>query len=128
MGRRSEMETLVERLPRSPQARERAKVILLTLAGHWSVQHGCDHLGIGRTRFQVLRTRLLDGGTAAVEERPSGRPVEAHRTPSATEAQLRASLRELDAELRRVRAELDVARSGAGPAVDRMLMAKAVRR
>ncbi len=74
MGRRSEMETLVERTEASPEARERTKVILLTLARHWSVQDGCAHLGVKRTRFQDLRRRMLCGATRALEEGAAGRP------------------------------------------------------
>ena len=45
MGRKSEMQTLVDLVEASAQARERAKAILLTLARTWSVQAGCRRLG-----------------------------------------------------------------------------------
>ncbi len=54
MGRRSEAEPLVDRTQASGQARERAKVILLTLGRDVSVREGCERLRISRTRFQDL--------------------------------------------------------------------------
>ena len=59
MGRRSEMPLLVDSIEASPQARKRAEVILKTLARQCSVQQGCFELGVGRTRFQDLRQRMI---------------------------------------------------------------------
>ena len=127
MGRRSEMETLVERTEASPEARERTKVILLTLARHWSVQDGCAHLGVKRTRFQDLRRRMLCGATRALEEGAAGRPRRREDRESCEMQALRRQIAELEAELRRSEVELDIARSEAGAAVERRRAAKAVR-
>jgi DNA-binding HxlR family transcriptional regulator len=102
------MDRLVESIEASPQARERAQAILRTLAQKWSVQAGCRCLGVGRTRFQDLRQRMLGAAVAL--------------------SMLRRRLAELEQELRRTQAELDVARSEAGAAVSARLAAKRVRR
>lgn len=122
------MHTLVDSTGASPQARERAKVILLTLAQKWSVQAGCRWLGVGRTRFQDLRQRMLAAAAAALEERAAGRPRRQVQRTCRQLSTLRRRLAELEQELRRTQAELDVARSEAGPAVSARLATKRVRR
>jgi hypothetical protein len=122
------MHTLVESIEASPQARERAKVILLTLAQKWSVQAGCRWLRVGRTRFQDLRQRMLGAAVAALEERAAGRPRSQVQRTCRQLSTLRRRLVELEQELRRTQAELDVARSEAGPVVSARLAAKRVRR
>ena len=122
------MPTLLETIEASPQARERAKVILLTLGRRWSVAAGCRGLRVGRTRFQELRQRMLAAAVGALEERPAGRPRrEVERTCREISA-LRRRLVAMERELRRAQTELDIARSEAGAAVTVRLAAKAVRR
>ena len=128
MGRRSEMESLVERIEASRAARERTKVILLTLAGQWSVRAGFDRLGVSRTRFQDLRRRCLDGAARAVEERPAGRPRRVARVDPDLVPVLRRCIQELKGDIRRLRTELHLARSGVGEVIERRRTAKAVRR
>jgi len=122
------MEPLVDRILESPLARERAKVMLLTMGGGWTVKQGCERLGISRTRFQVLRRRFLAGAGAAVEERPQGRPPKPVEKASETALHLLAEIETLKRDLERTRVELDLARSGIGEAVERRVRAKAVRR
>ena len=124
MGRKSEMDSLVEAVEASPQARERAQVILATLARQCSVQGGCQKLGMGRTRFQDLQRRMVRAAVGALEERPVGRPrLQLARTCRQLST-LRLRLSELERDLRRSQAELDIARSEAGPAVTVRLTAK----
>lgn len=122
------MQTRVDATGASPQARERAKVILATLAGTMSVQKGCRRLGVGRTRFQDLRRRLLGAAVGALEEKPAGRPrVRVARTCRQLAA-LRRRLASVEQELVRTQVELDIARSDAGPAVTARLAARRTRR
>ena len=72
MGRQSEMTALVDLAGASEMARERAKVMLLTLGGGWSVHDGLARLGVSRTRFQDLRRTMLRAAVSALEERPAG--------------------------------------------------------
>ena len=122
------MHRLVESIEASPQARERAQVILRTLARKCSVQAGCRSLGVGRTRFQDLRQRMLGAAIAALEERPAGRPRSRVQQTCRQLLTVRRRLAELEQELRRTQAELDIARSEAGGAVSARLAAKRVGR
>ena len=122
------MQALVDGTRASRDARERTKVILLTLARESSVQTGYERLGMGRTRFQDLRRRMIEGAVQALEERPAGRPRRRRERDGSELQELRGRLVELEQELLRTRAELDVARSGAAAAVQARLVAKGVRR
>ena len=122
------MQALVDGTRASRDARERTKVILLTLARESSVQTGYERLGMGRTRFQDLRRRMIEGAVQALEERPAGRPRRRRERDGSELQELRGRLVELEQELLRTRAELDVARSGTAAAVQARLVAKGVRR
>jgi hypothetical protein len=122
------MQTLVDTVQASPQARERAKVILLTLARQMSVQQGCRWLGVGRTRLQDQRRRMLEAAVRALEERPAGRPRIRVQQTCRQLATVRRRLATLELELRRTEAELAIARSDAGAAVTARLTAKGGRR
>lgn len=122
------MQTLVDAIEASPQARERTKVILLTLARQCSVQSACRDLGVGRTRFQDLRRRMIGAAVGALEERAAGRPRLRVATTCRQLATLRRRLADLEQELRRAEAQLDIARSEAGAAVLARLTAKGGRR
>lgn len=128
MGRKSEMGKLVDTTEASEQARERAKVMMRTLAGTCSVQAGCRSLGMGRTRFQDLRRRLLGAAVGALEERPAGRPRLQVAKTCRQLSTLRRRLAGLECDLRRAQAELDIARGEAGSAVTARLAAKGGRR
>jgi len=129
MARRSDLHRLVDRNEQaSPEARERAKVILLTLAGTMSVEQACRWLHIGRTRFQDVRRRMLAAAVAALEEKPAGRPrSQLEKTRRGLPA-WRRRLESLEHELRIAQAELDIARSGAGPAAARRVAARSARK
>lgn len=128
MGRRSEMTTLVERIEASQAARERAKVILLTLSRQWSVEAGCTRLGVKRTRFQDLRRRMIRGAVAALEEKSAGRPPSPRVEEPAEVCSLRQRVQELEHELRCRQVELEIVRGGVADAVARRLAAREARR
>jgi len=121
------MRALVDAVPASPDARERTKVIFSTLAQSCSVQAGCRRLGMERTRFQDLRRRLIRAAVESVQERAVGRPRKPVRSLGRSRA-LQERIVRLEQELARARAELDIARSPAGPAVAARLWAKEQRR
>ncbi len=122
------MQTLVHTIEASPQARERVQVILLTLSRKCSVQTGCRRLGVGRTRFQDLRQRMLGAAVGALEERAAGRPRNQVERTCRNLSTLRRRLRGIEHELRRSQAELDIAHSEAAAAVTARLAAKGGRR
>jgi hypothetical protein len=108
----------------SPEARERTRVMLMTLSGLWSVRDGCERLEIRRTRFQDLRRRMIEGAVQAVERGPIGRPPRRPQVACRELQELRRRVVELEHELRRTQTELDIARSGAGAAVAARLAAR----
>lgn len=116
MGRRSEMTSLVRGIEASGAARERMTVMLLTLAGQWSVREGYERLGMRRTRFQDLRRQMLEAAVGALEGGVAGRPRRIVQSESRRIGRLRVALEETRQELGRVRAQLDIAESGAGEA------------
>ncbi|HEV3257184.1 MAG TPA: helix-turn-helix domain-containing protein [Gemmataceae bacterium] len=101
-GRKPSGPEYVERLQGSAKAKERAKVILETLAGQLSVQEACSWLGIGEAFFNRLRMRFLNGGVPALEDRPAGRRP---RKVSAEEEQIR----KLETDLQQTRLDLQAA-------------------
>ncbi len=112
------MSTLVGAIEASEMARERTKVMLLTLCGQWSVRNGYERLGMRRTQFQKLRRRMLEGAVRALEPGPSGRP-RARARPRETSSETQA----LEHTLRVARAQVDILNSGLGevPRVRRAL-------
>jgi hypothetical protein len=56
----------------SRQARERLRVILELIAGKLRVGEACEQLGIGGTRLDQLRRRMLRAALDALEPRPGG--------------------------------------------------------
>ena len=128
MGRHSEMETLVERTGVSPEARDRLKVILRTLFHEMSVREGCAQLGVGRTRFQDLRGRMLRYAGVSLEARAPGRPRRLRRPEAKVEARLQHRVVELEHDVLRLEAELDLARRGVAEVVAARRLAKAARR
>jgi len=98
-GRKPSGPEYVERLEGSAKAKERARVVLETLAGELSVQGACERLGVGEAYFHRLRKRFLTGGVPALEDRPAGRR---RRTVSAAEEQIG----KLEVELQKMRLEL----------------------
>ncbi len=113
------MEPLVEAIEASEPARERAKVLLLTIAGQWSVQAGCERLGLSRTRLQDLRRRMLEAAVGALEGGAAGRPRRRKPREEARVEQLRAEVASLTHELRLARAQLDLHECGVGAVVRR---------
>jgi len=103
-------------------------VILQTLWGALSVKQGYERLGVGRTRFQDMRRRLIESARASQEERPGGRPRNEKRVEDPERSALAERVRDLEHELRLLRAELDIARGGASAAVERRLAWRGGRR
>ena len=117
MGRRSEMAKLLEPIEASELSRERLKVMLLTLAGSWSVKEGLERLSLSRTRFQVLRKRMLEGALCSLEPGATGRPRTAPSEASEAVRKLQAHVAELRHELRLLRTKLEIEQSAAARAV-----------
>jgi hypothetical protein len=94
-------------------------VILLTLSGQWSVAEGYARLGMKRTRFQDLRRRMLTAAVLSLEGGVAGRPRRLEERVPREIAELRCEVDQLQLELSRTRAQLDVAECGVSKAVNR---------
>jgi hypothetical protein len=70
---------LVEGIEGSPEAKERLKVILETIAGTKTIAEACEQLGIGEAAFHKLRTRHLEEAVKGLEPRKPGRKPEEKR-------------------------------------------------
>ena len=123
MGRTSKPQQLIEHLQASEAARERTKAMLLTLCGHWEVKDALARLCLSRTRFQMLRQRMLEGAVQALEPGAMGRP----RKLEPQDARLRELDHEVDrlrGEVRRLRTRLELAEGPLALAVMRRLTAQ----
>jgi len=113
-GRKPSGPAAVQRLPASPLAHERLRVVLETLAGTCRVAEACARLGISEQRFDQLRIRVLQAGLDSLEPRRVGRRP--RPTPAADVTALQARVAELEIELRaaRVREEIALALPAVG--------------
>lgn len=121
MGRKSKVEPLLRPIRASDVARERVRVILLTLSGQWSVADGMERLSISRSRFQGLRRRMLAGALRALEPGVRGRPPRRRPARSTEMEHLHAENEGLRLELRMARTSLELSEGPAGAAVRRRL-------
>jgi hypothetical protein len=108
-GRRPAGPEYVDQVPGSQTAKERARIILQTLAGTLRLGEACRLLGVSPQRFHQLRAEALAGLVASLELGVPGRPPQ---TPSPEDEQLRAlevQLAAQDLELRAARAREEIA-------------------
>jgi len=120
----------VERLPGSPLAKERLRVILANLAGELSPTQACAALGIEASWYFALRHRALERWVEALEPEPPGRrPAAPPRPEPERIAELEQELQRLELELKaaHLREELALAR-GPRPAASAATAAKKVGR
>jgi hypothetical protein len=106
-GRKPSGPAAVERLPGSPLAQQRLRVVLETLAGTCRIAEACARLGLSEQRFDQLRTQVLQAGLDSLEPRRTGRrprPV-----PAADVPVLQARIAELEIELRAARVREEIA-------------------
>jgi hypothetical protein len=96
-GRKPSGPAAVERLPASPQAKERLRVILETLTGTCRISQACARLQVSEQRFDQLRTQVLQAALDCLEPRPLGRP----RRPAVP-----AAVADLETRLEAVQTEL----------------------
>lgn len=98
----------VDKLVGSPEAKQRLKVVLETLAATCRVGDACEQLGIKEARFDQIRIEALQAALQAIELKPAGRKPQ-HSSPLDAEVQsLRERVAQLEAELQAalIRAEI----------------------
>ena len=98
----------VQKLAGARQDKQRLQVILETLTGERTVESACAALGVGESRFHVLRRQALEGALAGLAPRPTGRPRKEPETDPTETERLRERVKELEIDLRAalVRTEL----------------------
>jgi hypothetical protein len=101
-GRRPSGAALLERLPGSGEARRRLALVLDTLAGRRGVAEAGLLLGVSGRQVHALRERMLRAALASLEPRPVGRP-------GRQRAGAEGRVAELEAEVRRLRLDLQAA-------------------
>ena len=74
MGRRPDPAAIVMRLAGSPPAQQRLDLMLQTLTGKSSIPEAAARLGLGRSRFCLLRQEMLQAALEALEPKARGRP------------------------------------------------------
>lgn len=99
-GRPTTGPAIVEGFQGSPQAKQRLRAILETLAGETSILAACDELEVGEARFHELRREALEACLERLEPRKRGRKPRVEPPPTAAEvAQLQERVRELEIQL-----------------------------
>ncbi len=120
-GRRPSGPEFVARLHGSATAKQRAQVVLETIAGRCTVGEACARLGLSEPRFDQLRIEMLQEGIDRLEPQPAGRRARVE-TPAELENQcLKARIAELEAERDAaiVRAEIAMALPQVGAAAEK---------
>ena len=103
----------VDRLPGSPVAKERLRVVLANLAGEMSTRDACAALGIEESWFFELRHRSLERWSEAMEpERPGHQPAAEETAEQQRIVELEARVRDLEFELEGTRLRTELARAG----------------
>jgi hypothetical protein len=108
-GRRPSGPEYVEHLAGSNFAKERAKVLLETVAGRCRVHEACKRLGISEPRLQQLRTQMLQAAVNSLEPGSVGRPSRSSTPEQEEIARLQQQLVDLQVELQASRARAEIA-------------------
>jgi hypothetical protein len=114
-GRPTEGLEHIDRTHGSFEAKHRLKSIVLTLSGDLTVVEACERLGIGSSRFHLIRHGALQAAVEQLEAHPAGRPQASEHTSSREVRELEERLIRSESEARheRARAEIALALSGA---------------
>jgi hypothetical protein len=96
----------VDQVAGSVIAKERARVLLETIAGGCRVKEACTRLGISEPRFDQLRIHGVERLVQSMEPRAAGRPP---RTPSSAEERVR----ELEAKVAALQMQVKIAQARA---------------
>jgi transposase-like protein len=108
-GRPPKGPELVEALEGSPEAKERLRVILETVAERKSIAAACAKLGIGEAMFHKLRERALRAAVGGLEPRAPGRPPKEEAAEPGQVEELQREVRELKRALQAARVREEIA-------------------
>ena len=109
-GRRPSGPEFVTRLDGSDLAKQRAQVVLETLAGVCRVGEACERLDVSEPRFEQLRVAMLQAGVDRLEPRPAGRPGKEETPEAADLRRAQARIADLEAALQAAEVRVEIAR------------------
>jgi len=120
-GRPTEGLEHIDHLHGSFEAKHRLKTIVLSMLGDVTVVEACTRLGIGSSRFHVVRREALQAAVERLEPHRAGRPPDGAHASSAQVRALEQRLAQSEVDLRheRTRAEIALATSFAARMRDR---------
>jgi hypothetical protein len=108
-GRKPAGPAYVDQLQGSPQAKDRAKVVLETMDGTRRVQEACARLNISEPRFHQLRAVMLQAAVQALEPGTAGRPAQAATPEQEQIADLKEQLAFVEAALKGAQVREEIA-------------------
>ena len=101
-GRPIKGPSMVEALEGTQEAKKRLRVILETIAGQRSVEDACQELGIEKSAFHKIRTKVMQTALEDLEPKTPGRkPAEGSESDE--------KLKDLEKELEETRLKLKIA-------------------
>jgi hypothetical protein len=100
----------VDRVPGSPAAKKRLRVILANIAGELSTEDACNALGIEPSRLYDLKRRCLEDWVESLEPKTPGRKPAARTPEQARMDELKTRITRLELELRAARLQGKLAR------------------
>jgi hypothetical protein len=100
----------VDRVPGSPLAKERLRVILANIAGELTIEDACDALGIEASRLFDLKRRCLEEWVELLEPKTPGRKPGARSGALARIDELETRIARLELELKAARLQEELAR------------------
>jgi hypothetical protein len=108
-GRKPAGPAYVDQLQGSPQAKDRAKVVLETMDGTRRVREACARLKISEPRFHQLRAVMLQAAVQALEPGTAGRPAQAATPEQEQIADLKEQLAFVEAALKGAQVREEIA-------------------
>jgi hypothetical protein len=101
----------VDRVPGSPEAKERLRVILANIAGELSIEDACDALEIEASRLFDLKRRCLEEWVKSLEPKMPGRKRAARSAELDRIDGLETRITRLELELKAARLQEELARA-----------------
>jgi len=111
-GRPTEGLKHIDRVDGSFEAKHRMKAIVLSMMGEATVSEACARLGIGASRFHIIRQQALQAAVKRLEPHAAGRPYAKRRPSDEQVRELEERLAQSASDLRRERIRAEIALAG----------------
>ena len=108
-GRPNKGAAHIDQVDSDPVTKARAKAILATISGELTVAQACEAIGVSKTRFEMLRSQMLEAAVQGLQPGKPGRP----RTRPSVESdgrvkELSAKVASLERDLHRSELALEI--------------------